>query len=326
MGWLVDDDEDMLDDFQPGRGSPENHDPPQFEHFRFDDDSIEITQAVPSRGKGKRKAVFNDNHGSSSDIEVIGTGPAFPQVASFKPASRITFADSQTSALKSRTLQEHLRKTDMLPPPLPSKNTTASPIQGELAPTFPVKQPKRRRVVTVTSSDEEEPAPMSQTRLRKQVESTPVRPKKPRSSKKAKPSLLDKESAKIFDGEAAHSGDEVSEGYSEEEEERSSDREFLKDSPNLTQISPSYEQTQIYQQSLFTQVPIGNRAPAFRNGPVRPRPFGRVVPSNPRRAWLPSSSPPPEEGLDDYEFGSFIVPDEGDISLEIDSDDVILDI
>jgi ATP-dependent DNA helicase MPH1 len=120
---------------------------------------------------------------------------------------------------------------------------------------------------------------------------------------------------KIFDGEAAHSGDEVSEGYSnsEDEVESESDRLFIKDSP-ATQVSQSYDQSMMYRRGLLTQAPGDGDGPAFARGPLRPKPFGRI--DGPRENWnLPSSSPPPpDEDLDHYELGTFVVPDDEEIS------------
>ncbi|KAJ2928868.1 hypothetical protein H1R20_g8225, partial [Candolleomyces eurysporus] len=326
MGWLVDDDEDMLDTTEvtvpPVRKHPTMS--PEFDRFEIEDESIEISQAMPLQSKGKQKAIFDAM--SSPDIQIVNTN-LVPRPTSFLPASKLRFTpEPPTVTAEPRPIPPNKRKTEMLPPPVPSRKSAPSSYEEEPEPTFPVKKAKRRRVDIVESSDGEELSPRPQHRLRRQVESTPVKAKKKdRKSKRAKPSLLDKETAFHFDGEAAHSGDEVSEGFSEEDEERSSDREFIKDSP-LTQRSPSYQQTQIYRQSLFTQAPMGDKAPVFASGPARARPFGRIGPSTTRN-YLPSSSPPPpDEELDQYEFGSFIVADEGDISLEVNSEDDLLDL
>ncbi|KAF5337244.1 hypothetical protein D9611_003240 [Ephemerocybe angulata] len=329
MAWLVEDDEDI--GVEAGSPEPIRVPSPKFERLQFEgDDSIEISQAYPARPKQKQKATLKRTPPSSPGIEIVKGGPSKPSV-SFQPASKVSFAPEPDAS----TSRAQKRKTDMLPPPVPFNRTPlSSPSWEAPEPTFPVSKPKRRRVTAVASSDDDEPLaplPPSQHRLhRRNLESTPAKPK-PRPKKKepkphrTKPSLLDKNLVGLV-GEAAHSGDEVSEGYSEEEEERSSDREFLKDSPSMTQISPSYEQTQMYRQSLFTQAPVGDKAPAFQRGPLRAKPFGRIDPSTTTRKFLPSSSPPLEDDeLDSYEHGSFVVADEGDISLEINSDDAVLD-
>jgi ATP-dependent DNA helicase MPH1 len=331
MGWLVDDDEDMLGITEVTAPLAQWHPTmsPQFDRFEFDDESIEISQAMPLQSKGKQKATF-DVMSSSPDIQIVKTNPG-PLSTSFLPASKLRFTPEPPAVTeKPKPIPSSRRKTQMLPPPVPSRNPAPATIEEEYEPepepepTYPVKKTKRRRVEIIESSDGEEPSPRPQHRLRRQVESTPVKTtKKNRKPKRAKPSLLDKETALHFDGEAAHSGDEVSEGFSEDDEERSSDREFIKDSP-LTQRSPSYQQTQMYRQGLFTQAPMGANAPVFAKAPTRPRPFGRIGTA---RNHLPSSSPPPpDEELDEYEFGSFIVPDDGgDVSIEVNSDDDLLD-
>jgi ATP-dependent DNA helicase MPH1 len=166
--------------------------------------------------------------------------------------------------------------------------------------------------------------PLSQPRQSKVGPVTPA--PKSKKQKRAKPSLLAKRVNPLFDGEAAHSGDEESEGLSGSEEEDEYDRSFIKDSP-MTQMSPSYEQTQIYRQSLLTQAPGGGgRQPLFANGPARSRPFGRLQPK--KQVYLLSSSPPPdgEDEPNEYEHGSFVVGDD-DLSMEAaGSDDAFLDL
>ncbi|KAJ2920260.1 hypothetical protein MD484_g57, partial [Candolleomyces efflorescens] len=328
MGWLVDDDEDMLGTTEAPAPPAQSHPTtsPQFDRFEFDDESIEISQAMPVRSKGKQRDTF-DVLSSSPDIQIVKSKPV-PLSTSFLPASKLQFtSEPPDGTAKPKSNFSSRRKTQMLPPPVPSRNPAPATIEEEYEPepepTYPIKKAKRRRVEIVESSDGEEPSSPPHHRLRRQVESTPPKAmKKNRKPKRAKPSLLDKKTALHFDGEAAHSGDEVSEGVSENDEEHSSDREFIKDSP-LSQRSPSYQQTQMYRQGLFTQAPMGANAPVFAKAPTRPRPFGR---SGPTRAHLPSSSPPPpDEELDEYEFGSFIVADEGDISIEVNSEDDLLD-
>ena len=168
-------------------------------------------------------------------------------------------------------------------------------------------------------ADADKPPPASQRRLHHHVASTPVRKKsKVAKGKRALPSLLAHNVNPLFDGEAEHSGDEVSEGYSEEEVESESDRQFIRNSP-LTQASPSYDQSLMYRRSLMTQGPAEGSAPAFANRPVRPRPFGRIDGArHGGGGFLPSSSPPPpNEDLDRYHLGSFVVDDDEEISYEL---------
>jgi len=120
----------------------------------------------------------------------------------------------------------------------------------------------------------------------------------------------------LLDLAAIHSGDEISEGSSHSDEvEDEFDRRFLEELPE-SQVLPSYDQTLAYRQSLFTQAPVGSRAPLFAKPPVRPGMFrGRV--GMPSRS-LDSDSPKVDEP-DEYHIGSFVVEDEADISYLSDS-------
>ncbi|KAG1841332.1 P-loop containing nucleoside triphosphate hydrolase protein [Suillus subalutaceus] len=146
--------------------------------------------------------------------------------------------------------------------------------------------------------------PLSQRRLkRKDTDSAPKRSKqKPFVSMRHNPWL---------DGEAAHSGDEASEGssHSEDDVESDSDRQFIKDIAN-TQVSPSYDQSLAYRRGLLTQAPFGG--PVFATRPVRRELYGRGE-SAKRRAGV-SSSPVREDDLpDEYAIGSFVIDDDEDI-------------
>lgn len=118
----------------------------------------------------------------------------------------------------------------------------------------------------------------------------------------------------LVDMDAIHSGDEVSEGTSEScDDVHKSDQDFLQELPE-TQVSPSYNQTLIYQQSLFSQPPVRQGLPSFVNGPVKRTAF-QTKQIKHRQATLPTSSLPESE---DYEIGSFIVDDDEEISLKSD--------
>ena len=96
------------------------------------------------------------------------------------------------------------------------------------------------------------------------------------------------------------------------------DREFVSDFPS-TQVSPSYNQTQIYRESLLTQAPRG-QGPLFSRGPMRRKPFGNI--DRRLQQHSVSSSPPrdPGEGPDEYEMDSFVVPDDAEIAYSLSSD------
>ncbi|KAF9042103.1 hypothetical protein BJ165DRAFT_1485614 [Panaeolus papilionaceus] len=173
---------------------------------------------------------------------------------------------------------------------------------------------------------------MESTPLKKASSSKSKDKMKVKKSKRTKPSLLAKNVNPLFDGEAAHSGDEVSEGYSgSDDEENEEDRMFIKNSP-LTQASTSYDQSSVYRRSLQTQMPWGENlrgddgdngdgGPLFRGGPTRARPFGNI--DGPRwnhRRYSPASSPPPpDDELDRYDE-SFVVDDDAEILYDTQAD------
>jgi ATP-dependent DNA helicase MPH1 len=213
----------------------------------------------------------------------------------------------------------------MLPPALPRRflASPAIPEDSLPEPSFPIRPiganiPKRRRIIfddEPESPSEEMPAPSQRRRLHRLENTAPIR-KTDSKPKRARPSLLSRNPNALFDGEAIHSGDEVSEGRSgTEDEESESDRLFLKDSP-ATQASQSYNQILAYRQSLLTQAPANNVGilPMFAHRPTRHKPFGRIDGGRSRR-FLPSSSPPPpDEDLDHYDLDSFVVDDDEEIS------------
>ncbi|KDR84769.1 hypothetical protein GALMADRAFT_217833 [Galerina marginata CBS 339.88] len=348
MAWLVDDDEDNLD-FEIVDSSPvlpKRH-APALERIQVGDDSIEISRpvlrddVVDTSDAGE---AFADD--SVQFIEPSGSG-ARP-LSRKSPLRRSpslahqTFSPTLLSpSKKTNTLQHNSPsawpsssplyqvkakgKATMLPPALP-RRFLASPYDPSHSipePSYPVRPlgnlAKRRRVVF---DEPESPAmelpPASQHRLRR-VESTPVRGKEKRDKRKStKPSLLARNMNPLFDGEAAHSGDEVSEGCSNSEDdvESESDRMFLKNSP-ATQVSRSYNQSLVYRRSLLTQAQLNGDGPAFANRPVRPKPFGRIDGARDQHEVLPSSSPPPpDDELDHYLVGSFVVDDEEEIPYE----------
>jgi len=352
MGWLVDDDDDDLgieivhsspvapkrvspfDRLQMGDESIEISRPTASNRLRNSwdasstlvDDSIEIIQtegdptfaSAISKSKGKARQI----HSRSSSLEVLASKDANIQAAYLSPARRpsnVPQTFSSPNWPSSSPLYPTKDQMSMPPPALPGRflAPALSPVHDTPEPTYPVRplQAKRRRITFAEESPVVDAPSPSQRRLRR-IESTPVRTKVRTKSKRTKPSLLARDVNPLFDGEAGHSGDEVSEGRSgsEDDEESESDRLFIRDSP-LTQGTQSYEQTQIYRQSLMTQAGGGL---GFSKGPIRARPFGRI--DGPTRDYgLPSSSPPPpDEHLDNYELGTFVVDDEDEISYDQD--------
>ena len=229
-------------------------------------------------------------------------------------------------------------KHAMLPPPIPFHVSATS-----MAPesTFPVRpmsamrQGKRRTPILEDEVDVfgSSPHAASPPRRLRQRRSQSESPQKSPPKKKTKSGVEKRKKGPRREGtgmlvapewaenEAAHSGDEVSDGAISGEEDQSEneyDREFVNDFPS-TQVSPSYNQTQIYRQSLLTQAPRG-RGPVFSRGPMRRMPFGNIDRRFPQHSV--SSSPPrgPDDGPDEYEMDSFVVPDDADITYSLSSD------
>jgi ATP-dependent DNA helicase MPH1 len=217
-----------------------------------------------------------------------------------------------SSAMHSSTLHPPCRKIGdpSRTPPSPTmqhQDPVEQPESEQDAPhpSFPVrpviKRPKRRHVEQDEgSSPILDMPPPSQRRLHRRRKPSPVQ----QASRKQINSRFNP----LFDVAALHSGDETSEGSSHPEDdiEDESDRLFLQQMPE-TQLSPSYDQTLAYRQSLFTQAPAGSKAPLFANRPVRHGMF-RNGNTHSRRGRFVSSSPSYSEP-DEYAFGSFVVDD-----------------
>ncbi|KAG1825809.1 uncharacterized protein BJ212DRAFT_1316293, partial [Suillus subaureus] len=105
-----------------------------------------------------------------------------------------------------------------------------------------------------------------------------------------------------LDGEAAHSGDEASEGlsHSEDDVESDSDRQFIKDIAN-TQVSLSYDQSLAYRRGLPTQAPP--EGPTFATRPVRREVYTRRESAERRALVVKFSRTWPNE----YAIGSFVI-------------------
>ncbi|KAF8898361.1 hypothetical protein BD779DRAFT_1666229 [Infundibulicybe gibba] len=202
-----------------------------------------------------------------------------------------------------------------LPLPTRSKLFSPGPEDTSVAPTpsFPVRAGAKRRRIALDSPDSDI---SSGQHKRLQPHESPA----PKSRDKGKPRSLGimGENNPLFDFAAVHSGDEVSEGSShgEDDVESESDRRFLQELPE-TQVSPSYDQSLVYRQSLFTQPPAGGLIPAFAHRPNRREPF-RGRSSSKARKNLISSSPSLNSEPDEYDIGSFVVDDDAEISYTAD--------
>ncbi|THH21565.1 hypothetical protein EW146_g39 [Bondarzewia mesenterica] len=195
---------------------------------------------------------------------------------------------------------------DMPPPAFaPARRVLATSLKVP-EPTFPVRPPGKNKTAIAADSSPFEMPPLSQKRLRHLRED---------SSPPFSPSY-----------ETQEYQDAVSGGSSDVEHidlESESDRRFIQGLPE-TQVSPSYDQLAVYQQSLFTQPPQGGKAPAFAKPPRR-HGFtrGGASGSNFRARQRVLGSPPPDvgdEGADSYMLGSFVVDDDAEISYMPSSD------
>jgi ATP-dependent DNA helicase MPH1 len=349
MGWIVDDDDNAfcfeIIDSSPGSpGSPNSPNSPlipkralpSLERIQVGNDSIEISMPQKCHSSSSSKTLVNNSVVKKRTVSnrklLISSSPEILSPPRSPDAHLVTSGSTSScrpitpspvsSPCKIGTDNKAKTKvSSMLPPALPRR--FLAPDVPE--PSFPIRPvgtniTKKRRIIShdndPTSPSVEMPAPSQRRRLRR-LESTPPVRKTAESeikgkSKQAKPSLLSRNPNALFDGEAIHSGDEVSEGRSStEDEESESDRLFLKNSP-ATQASQSYDQILAYQQSLLTQAPVNNVGilPMFANRATRHKPFGRINGARSRR-FLPSSSPPPpDEDLDHYDFDSFVVGDD----------------
>jgi len=204
----------------------------------------------------------------------------------------------------------------MPPPPLPCRGIVQLPAHSSdddiPDASFAVRPAGRFLKPRAAATELDSPAldmpPLSQRRLKRKdadIVSWGSSPPPKRSKRKQFVSMRHNP---WLDGEAAHSGDEASEGssHSEDDVESDSDRQFIKDIAN-TQVSPSYDQSLAYRRGLLTQASLGG--PAFATRPVR----RKVYESAKRRAGV-SSSPVREDDLpDEYAIGSFVIDDDEDI-------------
>ena len=351
MGWIVDDDDDddalnfeIIDSppLIPKRALP------SLERMQVGNNSIEISMPQNRRSlSSSKKTLVNDSMAElvkkrtvskrnnilfSPEILSPPRSPDADLVASSSASFLRPITPSPVSSpykIGTSPAPDNKGKakvSTMLPPALPRRFLASS--ENDIPePSFPIRPTganitKKRRIIShdnePVSPSVEMPAPSQRRRLHRLESTPPVRKTAEGEikgkSKQAKPSLLSRNSNPLFDGEAIHSGDEVSEGRSgTEDEESESDRLFLKDSP-ATQASQSYDQILAYQQSLLSQAPANNIGilPMFANRASRNRPFGRIGARS--RRFLPSSSPPPpDEDLDHYDLDSFVVGDDDEI-------------
>jgi ATP-dependent DNA helicase MPH1 len=332
MAWLIDDDDDGPD-IEIVDSSPvtSRRQPPV--GSATDDDSIEFVEPPVSPSKygnrsssaepnnlikvarspkvvaSRTKPREHSNHsvpngGRSDDIEVVSDSNSSDKDMAGSPTY-------QSSLRPSYQRIKHPCRASLSPVIQPRLSESEQDIPDLSFPVRPVaNQRKRHRVEPEESSSPVlDMPPPSQRRIHRRRESSPVQ----RGSRKQNDSNLNSRFNPLFDFAAIHSGDETSEGSSDPENdvEDESDRLFLQQMPE-TQLSPSYDQTLAYRQSLFTQAPAGSKAPVFANRPVRQAIFRNADTSSRRGRFVPSS--PSNGEPDEYAFGSFVVDDEAEIS------------
>ncbi|KAJ7900095.1 P-loop containing nucleoside triphosphate hydrolase protein [Mycena olivaceomarginata] len=284
MAWLLDEDDDEPD-LEIVDSSPEvkrRHSP------ALSDDSVcVVDEPISSKAAGKRRAITPIHFGPDESVEIVEPLSPRMRVSQDPDESVELVTDASPNLPVAR--RAGARKLDMPPPPLPS------------------------RIFDEPESPTMEMPPPSQRRRLHRRESSPIQEgRRPKPPKNKAPSRLHI----TYDMEATHSGDEVSEGSSGSEDvESESDRQFVQELPE-TQMSPSYDQSFAYRQSLLTQAPGGGRVPHFGNRPTRKGMFGGGLSESARRRPQVSSSPPRDPDSEDaYEMGSFIVDDSAEISF-----------
>jgi ATP-dependent DNA helicase MPH1 len=247
------------------------------------------------------------------DIQILSSPPMAPPQECSSPADRLF--DDESVVDEKRLSPGALL---MPPPPLPCRGIQSpaqSPDNDIPDASFAVRSAgrffKSRAPVAELDSPALNSPPLSRRRLkRKDTDIISWGSSPPPKRNKQKPFASMRHNPWL-DGEAAHSGDEASEGssHSEDDVESDSDRQFIKDIAN-TQVSPSYDQSLAYRRGLLTQASPGG--PAFSARPVRGQLYARGE-SAKRRAGV-SSSPVREDNLpDEYAIGSFVVDDDEDI-------------
>ena len=301
-------------------------------------------ECEPSKGEDSLAWLLAD----SDDPEAMEGGPS-------KLRSRMSKSlDSDVIAVEDSELEDESPIVIISSPMRPSRQTSheASPAIPRLRPSAhhsPVVHPEpslpvraagraKKRLAVADSSSPAHP-PLSQRRLRRRTRdshspSPPLHPPSP-TRKHRRPKYKVRDTAAVarinpwIDVEAAHSGDEVSGGgessaLSEGGNESEGEGRFVTNLP-ATQVSPSYDQSAVYRQSLLSQAPAGPfsvpvfAAPPVRRGGVRGVLRDAIAAAaanldvrnvNVARLSSPSQSPDEE---DYYMLGSFVVDDEAEI-------------
>ncbi|KAG6902797.1 hypothetical protein C0995_011284 [Termitomyces sp. Mi166 len=288
IAWLIDGDEDENPNFEVVDSSP-------IINRITKANSCETIETLT------HEDVHNAGNGSIEFIDTSGDFVAPSSAQNDQPSSPLW--PTSSSPVKPITGRKRSDFSAKMPPPnLPQRPPLGSPDGLRIPePSFPVRplaQARRRPLIDSPNITISSPVPRRLYR----------RTKPDQNELRKVLSTVDIRTNPVFDIEAEHSGDEISAGSSgPEDEETEEDRKFLEELPE-TQVSPSYDQTLAYRQSLFTQAPVGAKAPAFANAPLRRGVFG-IGSSTRRRAIISSSPPREDEEPDEYVLDSFVVDD-----------------
>ncbi|OAX39009.1 P-loop containing nucleoside triphosphate hydrolase protein [Rhizopogon vinicolor AM-OR11-026] len=246
------------------------------------------------------------------DIQIVSSSPPSPHADNLFDDESIEIVDGRCL---SPALAQREAAVEMPPPPLPWRGLESpTPSSDHDMPdsSFAVRPAgrfyKQRPAAMEPESPASEMPPPPRRLKRRDTDLISWGPSPPPKRSKRKPFVSIRHNP-LWDGEAAHSGDEASEGssHSEDDVESESDRQFIKDI--ATQVSPSYDQSVVYQYGLLTQAPPGG--PVFTTRPSRRGAYARE--SARRRPGVSSSPAREDDSPDEYAIGSFIVDDDEDI-------------
>ena len=272
----------------------------------------------PSSGTGVQNMAWVLGSDEEPDIQIVSSSPV-PLTRKDSPLANNLFDEESIEVVDGRCLSPAFSGRDqaveMPPPSVPWRGTLQSPAHSSdheiPEPSFAVRPVGRLYKQRAAAREPESPAsempPPPQRLKRRDTDLLSWGPSPPPKRKK-KPFVSIRHNPWV-DGEAMHSGDEESGGssHSEDDVESESDRQFIKDI--ATQVSPSYDQSVIYQHGLLTQAPPGG--PAFSTRPLRRGTYARE--SAQRRPGVSSSPVREDEFPDEYAFGSFVVDDDEDL-------------
>ncbi|EPQ60917.1 P-loop containing nucleoside triphosphate hydrolase protein [Gloeophyllum trabeum ATCC 11539] len=319
------DGEEVADIPSSPQASHEHNGPLQDMSWLLDDDEDLHLQVADSSSMQDVPAGRDDEDGLRNPRVVKGRLPLSSSINPANPGMSPIIIQSSPSEQRGTV------RRDMPPPPLPVRFQTAREVSGGHEMVMPeasfavgALRARRKRPRVVADVDSSPVAPRPRRLRRADAAATSADNAAPMKQRRRR-QLVDPGASRVWlDVEAAHSGDESSEGESDDFEEvaNESDRRFLQELPE-TQVSPSYDQAAAYRQSLFTQAPAPGLGPVFAHNPVRQYPFGPDRGRRPIQTELISSSPRQDDDVrDEYAIGSFVVDDEAEISYHEDSSEL----